>query len=352
MALLVLYGNNANHVGEDIKALRATVAAYQVIRFTQLCFFFMYSIASHHHRVQNRIYAGLTSIAVCLWTPLHFESVSNRAKIGIAVVAIVWEQFSYLCGFSPIWAKMLGLEFTTAVDIDHENDRYTAFTIIVLGEFTYNILVGSPAEGGLTISFMRAVWTLVIAFCFNSMYTYTDGAISNVHPVRRSVYTAFPWLLLHLPMSAGLLLGGHVSAISTSEELDSGKRWLWGGGLGFGTLCMWIIAQLYRDRDPHGKLQLQKVSYPAPWKIVLFNADKNLQQLRLLPRLLVGIIYILLPLVPEEELSSTSLVSIGAGISGFAVIWETITSLEKGACAFESWKGQVDNFETIIDIHR
>lgn len=77
-----------------------------------------------------------------------------------------------------------------------------------------------------------------------------------------------------------------------------------------------------------------------------------LKQFRLAPRLLVAIIYALLPLVPEEELSSTSLVSIGAGISGFVVIWETVTSLEKGACAFESWKGQVDNFETIIDIHR
>lgn len=60
--------------------------------------------------------------------------------------------------------------------------------------------------------------------------------------------------------------------------------------------------------------------------------------------------YILLPLVPEEELSTTSLVSIGAGMSGFVVIWETVTALEKGACAFESWRGQADTFETIVDI--
>ena len=263
MALLVLYGNNANEVGSELQAQRATVAAYQCIRFTQLCFFFLYSVASHHHRTQNRIYAALTLIAVCLWIPIYFEGVSNHAKIGVAVVAILWEQFAYLAGFSPACAKMLGLEYTTAVDIDHETDRYTAFTIIVLGEFTYNILVGSPAAGGLTFGYMRAVWTLVIAFCFNSMYVYNDGAVDSVHPVRRSVYTAFAWLLIHLPMSAGLLIGGHVSAVSTYDELDSGKRWLWGGGLGFGTLCMWIIAQLYRDRDPSGKLQLSKVSFSA-----------------------------------------------------------------------------------------
>lgn len=166
------------------------------------------------------------------------------------------------------------------MDIAHEDDRYTAFTIIVLGEFTYAILVGlvlhhqvllyylsiplrrvrsSPAEGGLTLPFLRAVWTLVIAFCFNSMYVYNDGAINNVHPIRRSVYTAFAWLTIHLPLSAGLLIGGHVSAASTGGELDTGRRWLWGGGLGTGMLGMWIIAQMYRDNDPSGKLLLPKV---------------------------------------------------------------------------------------------
>lgn len=62
--------------------------------------------------------------------------------------------------------------------------------------------------------------------------------------------------------------------------------------------------------------------------------------------------YILVPLCSEEMLSTTSLVSLGAGASGFVVIWETVAALEKGACAFESWKGQVDIFEHIIDVHR
>ncbi len=92
------------------------------------------------------------------------------------------------------------------------------------------------------------------------MYVYEDGAISNYHPIRRSTYTAFAWLLIHLPMSAGLLIGGHVSAASTADELDSGLRWLWGGGLGLGTLCMWAVAEMYQDIDPAGKLLLPKVS--------------------------------------------------------------------------------------------
>jgi hypothetical protein len=90
MALLVLYGNNANQVRESIHALRATVGAYQCIRFTQLSFFFMYSVASHHHRTQNRIYAGLTFLGLLIWIPLYFETVSDKAKIAVTVIAIVW----------------------------------------------------------------------------------------------------------------------------------------------------------------------------------------------------------------------------------------------------------------------
>ena len=142
MALLVLYGNNANYVAEDIHALRITVAAYQCIRFTQLSFFLMYSFASHHHSLQNRIYAGLTALGLLLWVPLYFEGVSHHAKIAVAFVAIVWEEVAYVVGFSPFITNILGLEFTTAVDIGHEDDRYTAFTIVVLGEFTYAILAG------------------------------------------------------------------------------------------------------------------------------------------------------------------------------------------------------------------
>ena len=64
----------------------------------------------------------------------------------------------------------------------------------------------------------------------------------------------------------------------------------------------------------------------------------------------MSLVYVLLPLADEENLSSTSLVSIGAGISGFVVIWEMLTGLEKGAGAFESWRGRAEDFDTVIDI--
>lgn len=61
------------------------------------------------------------------------------------------------------------------------------------------------------------------------------------------------------------------------------------------------------------------------------------QQFRLAARLAGAIVYALLPLSTPEQLNTTALVSIGAAISAFVVIWETIGGLECGARPFESW---------------
>jgi hypothetical protein len=91
MALLVVYGNNAVYVAEDPAAMRLTVATYMVLRFSQICFYALYSVASHHHRTQNRAYFLMILLGMCIWIPLLFESVSLRAKAGIAVVGIFYE---------------------------------------------------------------------------------------------------------------------------------------------------------------------------------------------------------------------------------------------------------------------
>jgi hypothetical protein len=59
-------------------------------------------------------------------------------------------------------------------------DRAAAFYIIVLGE--HNVIVGSPAAIGLNLRALRAVWTLVVAFCLNWLYVNGDGA-SKSHVV-------------------------------------------------------------------------------------------------------------------------------------------------------------------------
>lgn len=91
MALLVVYGNNAVFVVDDISAMRLTVGTYMVLRFSQICFYALYSIASHHHRTQNRAYFVLISVGLCILIPLFFESISLRVKIAVAVIGILYE---------------------------------------------------------------------------------------------------------------------------------------------------------------------------------------------------------------------------------------------------------------------
>ncbi|KAJ6150933.1 hypothetical protein N7470_007527 [Penicillium chermesinum] len=145
MALLVVYGNNAPLVSEDIGAMRSAVGSYMVARLSCTIAHFYYSFASYHHRPQQRLWVVLSLVSLAIFIPLYFESVSIRGKIATAAVAVVFEELSWIFCFSPAAKKMLRVKYSTAVDIPHEVDRYAAFYIIALGEFLYLIVVGSHA---------------------------------------------------------------------------------------------------------------------------------------------------------------------------------------------------------------
>jgi hypothetical protein len=76
--------------------------------------------------------------------------------------------------------------------------------------------------------------------------------------------------------------------------------------------------------------------------------------MRLFPKLLVSVVFVLLPLAPEEQLSPTALVSIGAGMLVCVVAWELIGGLEKCAALFESWNLTADDSsdEDVVALRR
>lgn len=269
MALLVVYGNNATRVDEDIEALRATVGVYMIARLTSIIIYISYSFASHQHRPQVRFYAFLSTIGLSIWIPLYFEDISIHAKIAVTVVAIVYEDVSWFTAYGPWIKKKMKLEYSTAVDAAHEIDRQGAFYIIILGEFVYGIVVGSPAAIGLQTRTIRAVWTLVIAFCLNWLYVNEDGSVENVHPLRRAVWSSYIWFFAHQPLSMSLLIGGHMCAVSVStEELSMGEKWLLCGGLGIGLFFLWILSMIVKSKDGPRGLHLPKVGYPFIWWFV------------------------------------------------------------------------------------
>lgn len=319
MALLVLYANNARAAADDIDAMRTTAGAYLVARFSTMSVFLISSFASYQHRAQARVLAGFMFIGLFLAIPLFFESISIRGKAAVVAVMIVYQEFTWSISLSPWIKRRLNLKYSTAVDIAHEIDRMAAFFIIILGEFVYSVIVGDPAGIGLTPGYAKAVCTLVIAFCINWIYVSGDGSLQATHPIRRSAWTAFGFFLLHLPMSASFLIGGHICAISTKlHEFEDGQRWLLGGGLGVGMFCLWVYGQLYRTED-EDCLILPK-------------------QARIGMRLIIAIILAVLP-ETHDHLTATEFMVIVMSLFAFLTIWETIGGLMKGASIFEPWTG-------------
>jgi hypothetical protein len=130
MAALVVFGNNATLVNEEIGAMRATVGAYLVARISAMIAHLVYSFASYHHRAQQRLWVALSFFGLLLYVPLFVEDLSLRSKVAVAFVAIIIEECIWFFTYSPLAKRMLKAKYTTAVDIPHEVDRFAAFFII------------------------------------------------------------------------------------------------------------------------------------------------------------------------------------------------------------------------------
>jgi low temperature requirement protein LtrA len=317
MSLLVLYANNAPLADENISALRTTAGAYVAARFTTMSVFLITSFAVPQHRAQARLLACFMFLGLFFTIPLFLEGISLRTKAIVIAFMILYQECTWSLTLSPWIKRILKLEYSTAVDIAHEVDRLAAFYVIILGEFLYNVVVGDPTGVGLTLAYLRAVFTLVIAFCLNWLYVSGDGSVNVTHPIRRSSWTAFGFFLLHLPLSASFVISGHVCAMATNvDELETGQRWLLGGGLGIGMFCLWAYAMLFRTEGE------ETLILPKRFRISM--------------RLVLAVVITALP-AGYQSLDTTEFMAILAGLFVFLTIWETIGGLSKGASFFEPW---------------
>lgn len=317
MALLVLYANSALSADEDIMAMRVAAGAYVAARATSMVVLTICSFASFQHRFQSRIMVAFMFVGLLIAIPLFFESISIRGKAAVVAVMIVYQEVTWALALSPMLKGFLKLQYGTAVDIAHEIDRLAAFFIIILGEFVLVVILGSPAGVGLTPGYGKAICTLGIAFSLNWIYVSGDGSMEATHPIRRSVWTAFFFFLLHIPLAASFLIAGHVAALSVRlDEFEGGQAWLMCGGFAVGLFCLWVYGMLFRDEDD---------------KILMMR-----KPVRIILRLVVCIILAVLPLA-EEHLNCTQFLAIVVSLFGVMLIWETVGSLLKGACFFEPW---------------
>uniref|UniRef100_A0A060T932 ARAD1D15620p n=1 Tax=Blastobotrys adeninivorans TaxID=409370 RepID=A0A060T932_BLAAD len=222
LALLVVYANNASKVAMSSAETALVVGPYVLARFTMATVAFLYTFVIHQHRRQMRFYAISTYCTCALWLAVIWINV--RAKVAVAFICLALEIGSYAITFHPWFKKLVRAKYSTAVNIEHEVERVSAFFIIALGESLLGIVQSSPAPNGFTLNLARAIMTLIISYCFLWLYFNGEGSEKAVHALRRSVTSAFLWVYVHIPIMGGLILASEAAVEMTASNVDTTKK--------------------------------------------------------------------------------------------------------------------------------
>ncbi|CAG8519481.1 5356_t:CDS:2, partial [Paraglomus occultum] len=244
-------------------------------------------------------------------------------------------------------------KYRPALNIEHWSDRVGSFAVICLGEMVISILYTSynTVPDGI---FGKAILGLLFAYNLHWIYFDVDASRQYQHALRRHVITGLCFGLIHLPLDMALIAAGvALSAIvqardfpgassipdgsltGSSSDLSSHLNtnsalayvtsdvegssampkdliWLFCVSSGVVLYCMASIGMLHKGLDTVDSLRI-----PKAYRISL--------------RLIIGTIYILLPL---GNLNSLDLVITVSMLSLLLVIIETYGRLHKNEPIF------------------
>jgi low temperature requirement protein LtrA len=220
LSLLVVYCNNASAVLDGVPEAALVVGPYVIARVSTAIMQIGYSFFVCEHQFQMRTYAALIVITSCVWLTVIWIPV--RAKVGVAFACIALEACSFLVAYHPGVRKRLGKEYGTAVNIEHDVDRLSAFTVICIGEFLLGIVY--KAGTGITRHLGRAILVLMIAYCCCWFYFNGSGSNKAVHPLRRYPVTAFLWFYFHLPITGSLILAADAASEMVMSDVTTTQK--------------------------------------------------------------------------------------------------------------------------------
>ncbi|KAK6459423.1 bacterial low temperature requirement A protein-domain-containing protein [Scheffersomyces xylosifermentans] len=336
LVLLVLFANSHYDVLKDPRGAAITIVPYMLCRLTLAATLVVYSCYIPELRFQQRVYAASILVTTSLWIPVIF--LSTRGKIGMSIAIFVLEQLSFMTIHHPIFKKTFKLRTSTALNIEHEVERFSVFFTIAIGEFLYKIVATGPLGIGFSTKFLRAIFMLLIAYILFWIYNYGSTARKAVHALRHSGVTAILFIYAHLPLIAAIVLAadaggdlvelditnlhrkqhhgeegsvfGHEELIAREEESEHNMyalAFFFGGGLGVAMICLGVLGLLDVSRDPPGTFVLSRF-----WRVIW--------------RVPVGLIIALLPFA---ELNSNILMGVIFAILAVLIVFESIVSTPK-----------------------
>lgn len=167
MACLVIYGNNAPQAQQALSegpARASAVGSYLLAELAIFASFFFYSFHIKAYRAQLRAHCFSWLLSSAIWIGSIFVDV--KSAITMAVVALTFEYSAWLFCFTSTFKKLLRLRYSSALNIEHEVERFSDFFTLVIGEFIYSIFSRSPAGIGIHVATGRAILAVIVAFCF------------------------------------------------------------------------------------------------------------------------------------------------------------------------------------------
>lgn len=324
LVLLTLYANSHTAVLESVQGAALTISPYILCRMSLAISLIVYSFYIPEHRAQQRLYACTIIFTCCLWIPVMF--ISTRAKIGLSIANIALEQFFFGLCFHPKTKKVMKLTMSTALNLEHEVERFSVFVTIAIGEFLFKVVATGPLGVGFSDKFARGVFLLIIAYVL--FWIYNNGSTSKkaIHPLRYSATRAIVWIYSHLPLIAGLVLAADAGGVLASSDFTDLSKYdaiereelgqeinmyalslFFTGGICVSLFCMFMLGYVDKCRDPPDLHIISKF-----WRIVL--------------RIPIAIIILCLSFA---ELNSTLLMGLVALLLCILLIFESVTSTPK-----------------------
>ncbi|CAH2350842.1 hypothetical protein CLIB1423_02S06392 [[Candida] railenensis] len=339
LSLLTLFANSHGEVLESREGAAYTIVPYILCRMSLAIGLLFYSFYTPEHRPQQRLYACFITFTCCLWIAVIF--ISTKAKIGLSIAIMVLEHTLCIAVFHPYTKKLLKLRMSTALNIEHEVERFATFVTIAIGEFLYKAVASSGLGAGFSDKFARGIFLIIIAYTLFWIHGNGSTCKSATHAFRRNANIGALWVYIHLPLIASLVLaadaGGDITLsdntrlarpTSHSENIESGGfeharradsdsteeepnmyalSFFFTGSLCVALFSLTVLGLLDKSRDPKDMFLI-----PRFWRVFM--------------RLPTGIIIVCLSIA---ELNSTVLMGIITALLILLLVFESFTSTPK-----------------------
>jgi len=301
--LLIVYGNNCEFIDTSNKALLTSVISYFLSRFSLAIMLIFYSFFIKQHRSQMRLYSTSLIITSSLWFLILLIE-KNWGKCIFASLLFFLEHSSFLLNVNPWFNSKLGLKYTSALNIEHEDARFQGFYIISIGQFLTTTVLKNPLSTGWNPKLQKGFSLLFDAFVFLGLYSHKDGCLKAIHALRRNAITGALYMYCHIIVIASMLLAGN-AGITLASDIDT--KYLESNKIGIliyfhgGILCaltsLTLLSLLDKDLDEkhqHKVNRIGRVGGRIPIGLLMLGLTWAYQKLTIMTILWLDTLFLML----------------------------------------------------------